>query len=226
MYITKYKSIILIILLITIGLFAYSQKNVPVRKEPRHIPEFSNKYIRVINAQIKDGDTSLFHVHSIPSAFVFLTDVNYDNQILDKPWETLSSQKGHAWYTGYENGEATHRVAVGKKQRLHAYDVEILSRFSKDNDKSWNKLPYDTLFISTRCIAYKVELNKNNPLINFVGRGPMVAVLVSGANITIEQPHSIATIGVEGFGYIKPVQKCSIEMRDGDISDVVLFEIR
>jgi hypothetical protein len=207
-------------------MFARSQKIVPVRKEPRHIPEFSNKYIRVINAQIKDGDTSLFHVHSIPSAFVFLTDVNYDNQILDKPWETLSSRKGHAWFNGYESGEGIHRVAVGKKQRLHAYDIEILSRFSKDADKSWNKLPYDTLFNSNRCIAYKVELNKNNPSINFVSRGPMVAVLVSGANIMIEQSHSNKTIGDEGFGYIKPFKKCTIEMRDGDISDIVLFEIR
>lgn len=226
MYIAMSKSIRSTILFILLGMLAQGQNIVPVRMEPRHIPEFSNKYIRVINAQIKDGDTSLFHVHNTPSAFVFLTDVNYDNQILNKSWETMISKKGHAWYNGYENGEGIHRVAVGKKQRLHAYDVEILSRFSKDADKPWDILSYDTLFNSTRCVAYKVELNKNKPSINFIGRGPMVAVLVSGANINIEQQHSNAIIEVEGFGYIKPSKKCTIEMRDGDKSDIVLFEIR
>ena len=65
------------ILLVNIS---FCQKIVPVFQEPRHNPVLFNKYLRVIEAQIENSDTRLFHVHAAPSAFVFLTDVVYDNQ--------------------------------------------------------------------------------------------------------------------------------------------------
>ena len=59
------------ILLVNIS---FCQKIVPVYQEPNHNPVLLNKYLRVIDAQIENGDSSLFHVHATPSAFVFLTD--------------------------------------------------------------------------------------------------------------------------------------------------------
>ncbi len=207
---------------------SHSQKIVPVREEPRHVPVLTNKFIRVISAEIADGDTSLFHIHETPSAFIFLTDVEYDNQVLNKPWQKTDSKKGYAWYTSYQSGGITHRVGVPSNKRLHAYDIELLSKYAITENPAWERLPYDTAFISDRCVAYKIELSSENPTIQFSGRGPIIAILVSGEEVTIAQPDTRVKIGLEeeDYGYIRPVFPCSITIKEGDKASLVLFEIR
>jgi hypothetical protein len=204
------------------------QKIVPVREEPRHIPVLTNKYIRVINAEIGDGDTSLFHIHETPSAFIFLTDVSYDNQVLNTPWQKLDSKKGYAWYASYQTGGVTHRVGVPHNLRLHAYDIELLSKYAITENPAWERLPYDTAFVSDRCVGYKIELTNENPTIQFSGRGPIIAIMVSGEEVTITQPETRVKIGLEeeDYGYIRPVYPCTIKINGGDKATLVLFEIR
>ena len=205
-----------------------AQKIVPVREEPRHVPVLTNKYIRVISAEIGDGDTSLFHIHETPSAFIFLTDVNYDNQVLNTPWQKMDSKKGYAWYTSYQTGGVTHRVGVPHNLRLHAYDIELLSKYAITENPAWERLPYDTAFVSDRCVAYKIELTNENPTIQFSGRGPIIAIMVSGEEVTITQPETRVKIGLEeeDYGYIRPVYPCTIKINGGDKATLVLFEIR
>jgi len=207
---------------------ATAQNIVPVSQEPRHIPVLLNKYIRIIDAQIEDGDTSLFHIHATPSAFIFLTDLVYDNQILNMPWTKATSKKGHIWYDSYQKGPVTHRVGAPRNERIHAYDIELLSKFSLVDNPNWKLLPFDTAFNSDRCVGYKIELNSEKPSVQFSGRGPIVAILVSGEEITISQPDTRVQIGLEeeDYGYIRPGYACTIRLKAGEKASLVLFEIR
>jgi len=207
---------------------SFSQQIVPVRNEPRHVPVLINKYMRVIDAEIEDGDSSLFHVHETPSAFVFLTDVVYDNQVLNMPWQKLTSKKGYSWYASYETGSVTHRVVAPKNNRIHAYDIELLSKYSIVENPNWKPMPFDTTFTSNRCIGYKIQLTKEKPMIQFSGRNPIIAIMVDGEEVTISQPDTRVQIGIaeEEFGYIRPRFGCSIKLTTGDFANLVLFEIK
>ena len=55
---------------------------VQVSKEPHHKNVLENKYIRLLDVWIKPGDTTLFHMHSTPSLFLFLTDTYAGSQIM------------------------------------------------------------------------------------------------------------------------------------------------
>ena len=114
---------------------SFCQKIVPVFQEPRHNPVLLNKYLRVIEAQIENSDSSFFHVHAAPSAFVFLTDVVYDNQVLNLGWTKATSKKGHAWYSSFSDGPSTHRVAAPADGRIHAYDVNQPDTRVKNRDR-------------------------------------------------------------------------------------------
>ena len=46
----------------------------PVRMEPRHHKVFENDYVRVLDVNIVPGDTSLFHIHEIPSVFIIIAN--------------------------------------------------------------------------------------------------------------------------------------------------------
>jgi hypothetical protein len=58
---------------------SFAQQIVSVREDPRHVPVLLNKHITVIDAEIEDGYSNLFHIYENPSAFIFLTDVGYGN---------------------------------------------------------------------------------------------------------------------------------------------------
>jgi len=226
----NYKKIIIACFVVNILFItkSFAQQIVPVRKEPRHIPVLINKYMRVIDAEIEDGDSSLFHVHETPSAFLFLTDVVYDNQVLNMPWQKVTSKKGYSWYASYETGSVTHRVVAPKDNRIHAYDIELLTKYSIVENPNWKPMPFDTTFTSNRCIGYKIQLTKENPMIQFSGRNPIIAILVEGEEITINQPDTRVQIGIaeEEFGYIRPRYGCSITLTTGDFANLVLFEIK
>lgn len=225
---TKEKYILCLLFHLLFSVSANAQKIVPVSQEPRHIPVLLNKYIRIIDAQIEGGDTSLFHIHSSPSAFIFLTNVVYDNQILNMPWTKVTSKKGQIWYDAYQKGPVTHRVASPSNERIHAYDIELLSKFSLADNPNWKALLFDTAFTSDKCVGYRIELNSENPSVQFSGRGPMVAILVSGEEITISQPDTRVQLGLEeeDYGYIRPGYGCTIRLKKGEKANLVLFEIR
>ncbi len=206
----------------------FSQKIVPVKEEPRHVPVLTNKYIRVIDAEIEDGDSSLFHVHETPSAFIFLTDVMYDNQILNGNWQKINSKKGFSWYSSYETGGVTHRVVAPKGQRIHAYDIELLSKYSIVENPKWKPMEFDTTFMSDRCVGYSVQLSKEKPSVQFSGRNPIIAIFVEGEEVTISQPDTRVQIELaeEEFGYIKPSYSCTIKLKTGNKAKLVLFEVR
>jgi hypothetical protein len=205
-----------------------AQQIVPVRLEPRHVPVVQNKYMRVIQAEIEGGDTSLFHVHETPSAFVFLTDVTYDNQVLGEPWKKAVSTKGHAWYSSFENGPSTHRVASPAGTNVHAYDIEILSPYGFSRGGSWKPFSNDTLFVSDKCAGYRIELNSNQPGIQIKERGPMVAIHVSGDAFTVEQDETKQrkTVQNNGYAVIRPDLETRISLGNSQHASIVLFEIR
>lgn len=207
---------------------AFSQQIVSVKDEPRHLPVLQNKFIRIIDARIGQGDTSLFHIHAIPSAFIFLTDLEYDNQPLGQPWSKAVSKKGNAWFSSFEQGPSTHRVSAPIGSRLHAYDIEILSSYGLSRDKVWKPLFADTVFLSDKCAGYRIELNENNREVRFSGRGPMVAVLVSGEGAEASQPQlkTLRKMKAEEYAYLKPDVESSLKLSQGNKAEIILFEIR
>lgn len=207
---------------------SFCQKIVSVFQEPRHNPVLYNKYLRVIEAQIENGDSSLFHVHAAPSAFVFLTDVVYDNQVLNQGWTKMTSKKGHAWYSAFSDGPSTHRIVAPLNDRIHAYDVEILGKWAIADNPNWKPLALDTVFVSDKCVGYRLELSSKNPTFSFSGRGPTIAIVVSGELVQINQPDTRVEIGMEetDYGYIRPGYACTIRLKEGEKASLVLFEVR
>ncbi len=205
-----------------------AQKAVPVYQEPRHQQVLFNRYVRVIDALIEDGDTSLFHIHAEPSAFVMVKEVKYSNQILDKEWTTMSFKQGQSWFSSFAAGPSTHRVAAPKGITLHAFDVEILGGYEKGTPSTWEPLVQDTLFLNDKCVGYRIELTKNAPSFDFKPRGPMVVVLVNGDLINIKQPDSRVNIDVESenYGYIHPGFSGTISLKEGELASMVVFEVR
>ena len=202
------------------------QTVVPVYEEPRHKPVFLNEYVRIIRAIIKNQDTSLFHTHATPSAFVFVKPAHYDNQVLGEKWTTPNFAKGYSWYSSFAAGPSTHRVAAHPESEVFADDVELLNSYSKNDDK-WMPLSNDTIFIADKVAGYRITLHKEKPTFEISPRGPIVAILLSGNKINIESSdNKPLSINESEYTYLIHNTRHTIRLQGQDPVEVILFEVR
>ena len=223
------KKSLFVFLTICVGLTKVCGQNpVPVYEEPRHTPVFINEFVRVIQARIKDKDTSLFHIHATPSAFVFVKKANYDNQVLGEGWTRPNYPKGYAWYSSFATGPSTHRVAALPKDEIFAYDVELLSSYHKSTSPGWKPFSNDTIFIADKAAGYRIKLSKENPKLEIEGRGPMVAILLTGQYLHIENEGTKQRVQLKetGYAYLPPKEKHKLRIKGDSPTEVILFEVR
>jgi len=222
------KSFLVFLILCAVQIKVCGQKPVPVYEEPRHKPVLVNEFVRIILARIKDKDTSLFHIHATPSAFVFVKKANYDNQVLGEGWTRPNYPKGYAWYSSFATGPSTHRVAALPKDEIFAYDVELLSNYNKSSSTGWMPFSNDTIFIADKAAGYSIKLSKQNPKLEIDGRGPMVAILLTGQQLQIESQGTKQKVNLKetGYVYLPPKQKHKLSIKSDSPIEVILFEVR
>lgn len=203
------------------------QNPVPVYEEPRHKPVFTNEYVRIIQARIKNSDTSLFHIHATPSAFVFVKPAHYENQVLGEKWTTPNYPKGYAWFSSFANAPSTHRVAAHPNDEIFAYDVELLSSYTGIKKETWTPLSKDTIFIADKAAGYRISLSNQNPSFKIKERGPVVAILLSGEKITIVSGYkNQVQLNETDYAYLSENTRHLITLKSKQPAEVIIFEVR
>src|SRR5687768_9415362 len=76
--------IVMLLLVNTSRLVA--QGPVPMHEEPRHRLVLTHQQLRVMDVQIRPGDTTLFHIHDVPALYVAVSAAPVDIQLLDGKW--------------------------------------------------------------------------------------------------------------------------------------------
>ncbi len=198
---------------------------VQVSKEPRHKKVLENKFIRLLDVRMQPGDTSLFHIHSTPSLFLHFTSTVVCVQIKGEAWTKNKNTEGNASYRSFVNDTLVHRVSNCDTVPFHVTDIEILSSYKPRTPLK--PLPFTVLFDNEKAIAYRLSgTSFNNQLIN--GRGPMVAELVAGDEVTCYDTKSkrSTTIKTGKYLYIKPGSTFYFSVKENGKNNLVLFEIK
>ncbi len=215
-----------LLLVLLVSLFAIVAKTqaVPVRNEPLHKPVFTNKYLRLLNVWLKPGDTSLYHIHEIPSVFCYLTSARYVAKMQgDSNWNVVVATAGQSWYRSFEDGRLVHKVANPFDTALHVTDIELLSAWKR---RKLSPLPLPLLFPSDKVYAYQVN-NGHLSSLNINNRGPMIAEVVNG-NIVYQdiKANKSRELKEGDYQYIQPGKHFKFVSSSTDTVNIVLFEIR
>src|SRR5438045_2634886 len=105
-----------------------AEKPVPVQQEPLHKVVFENNYLRIIDVQIRPGETSLYHTHEIPSVIVYLTkSTNRSESLPDKQILMRDVSPGQSRYAPYDQKPLTHRVTNTGSSLFRVFDIEVLN---------------------------------------------------------------------------------------------------
>ena len=198
---------------------------IPVREEPRHHVAFQNQYIRLLDVRLPPHDTTLFHVHEIPSLFVVLSKTLTASQIKDSNWVngTFTSNPGYAWYNNFKSGPLIHRVANTDTVPFHVMDIEILSNYNKNN---LAPLAFDTLFTCEKAFAYNITLSGEKDKKQIINRGPIVAIVVSGSINVHFTDNETKTVDAGKFIFIEPKTKWWFQNKNNNKTSIVAFELK
>jgi quercetin dioxygenase-like cupin family protein len=71
-----------------------AQAVVPAHEEPRHRLAFEGPELRVLDIEIPPGDTTLFHRHDVPIAYVFISPTRTNAQVLGESWGSATQNSG------------------------------------------------------------------------------------------------------------------------------------
>jgi quercetin dioxygenase-like cupin family protein len=100
------------------------QSAVNVRKEPRHLIKFANKYVRVIDASVRVGDATLFHTHDIDNVPVAITGGDLKTELLGQQGTFSTVATGAV---SYARETYTHRITNVGNTDVRFIDAEILA---------------------------------------------------------------------------------------------------
>lgn len=216
--------IIFFLALLTIC-FGTINAQVQVRQEPNHKNVLENKFLRLLDVHIEPGDTSLFHIHSTPSVFVFYTNTIVCSQIKGEEWVTAKNTEGNASYRSFINDTLVHRVSNCDTVPFHVTDIELLSAYQPG--KKLVPLPFPLLFENEKVFAYRLTTGVFHEKI-IKGRGPMVAELVAGSDITMhnKKGKELFQLKAGKYLYIKPGSTFYFSAKGDTAINMVLFEIK
>jgi hypothetical protein len=198
---------------------------VQVSKEPRHNNALENKYVRLLDVNIKPGDTSLFHIHSTPSVFVHFTNTVVCSQIKSKEWVRAKNTQGNASYRSFVNDTLVHRVSNCDTVPFHVTDVELLSPYKPA--RKLQPLPFPLLFENEKVIAYRLTAGVfNNQIIK--SRAPMIAQMVAGSEVKLhnKKGKELSQLRAGKYLYIKPGAAFYFSANGNEEINMVLFEIK
>jgi len=93
------------------------------------------------------------------------------------------------------------------------YSYEVIFIDDGSTDESWQIIE---------------KLSKENPKMEINGRGPMVAILLTGQHLQIENEGNKQKLQIKetGYSYLPPKEKYKLKIKSDSPAEVILFEVR
>ncbi len=149
---------LLFLFFITITALSFSIAQVPVKDEPRHHNIFENNFVRILDVNIKPGDTTLYHRHAIPSVFIFFTKTKVGSNLINQPALSNINISGNIIYDSLKTPRI-HRVWNEDTSWFHVMDVEIVNQRETAKHSLLKIKNAQLLFDKPLVRGYNVKLN-------------------------------------------------------------------
>ena len=186
-------SLLLIAFSLSFQTGAAPKKVVPVGEEPRHHIKFENKYVRVIDAVVAAGDTTLYHTHSRDNVPIAIEGGSLKIALAGSG-QPPAEQTVEVGRTTWAPGEYTHQITNTGKTRVRFIDAEVVSSPGLKSDTTLTGIAGHTLiFENDRVRAYRVTLQPGQSTGAHKHGLSFLNVSVSGGDLLVENADKKAT---------------------------------
>lgn len=209
-----------------------AQDPVPAHEEARHHLVLDDARFRILDVQIPPGDTTDFHLHDVPIAYVAVSPAAVGTQRLDGAWRTTArsaaSEAGIGrvtWNESYPESPVVHRVANADDHLFRL--IAVVNRGAGDSASDPSDLgaagPAAASSRWYRSVA--LEIHGGTSFKWAPHPRPVVAVLVSDGQVALG-PGGVAAEGIGAFLVLEPGETYTLRAADGDLVSLALVEVR
>lgn len=221
----KHTLFLLSVVLLGCNLKSYTQTAdsssiLEVYQEPMHQLVFEKKELKIIDVQLKPGDTSLFHRHRHPMVFVSLGFHSAGSQVLNQEWKTVDN----VWPIGRISSDTAvyqkpmvHRVANNKNN-----NSRIIGIINTGKGKALNYNTQDYEITNKWFRSKRIVVNKGETISFEKPNYPTILVFVSGDTIDVIKDDKRSEIKTKWYYYD---EKNQIVNRGSDKIEMVQIEL-
>ena len=217
----------LFLLLITFIIVNFSLAQVSVKDEPRHHNVFENNFVRILDVRIKTGDTTMYHIHSTPSVFLYFTGTKVGSHIINQPASSAINIAGNINYDSLKTPRI-HRVWNEDTSWFHVMDVEIVSLQPAAKHSSAKIKNAELLFDQPLVRGYKLQINAAEPF--NIPKSDLPFLLVSyddvTLNVIINTKEQIRIMKPGHFIWIPPNEIVEIKNLNSSHGSFALLELK
>lgn len=198
---------------------------VQVSKEPLHKKVMENQYFRLLDVKIKPGDTTQFHIHSLPSVFVQYSTNETSTQIKGQSWMQEQREQGQVTFKPFGADSIIHRVTNASDKLFHVTDMELLAPYR--SKFPFHPLAYKELIDNERVAVYQLNAASFKDKVTSI-HGPILAQLIKGSEVVYFDIVTKKSIPLkEGkYLYIPAGNTFSFSTKEGEDVNMILIEIK
>lgn len=197
---------------------------VPVREEPRHRPVLENKYVRIIDANIPPGDTSLFHIHAIPSVFVYLSTANAVAQVPGGAPAPSPALTGRTWFNSFSGKPFIHRIWNPDSVNVHAIDIELLGPRPVQSAPALQVKGLERIADSGYVRIYALNMLSRQAIRIPVCMNPLILVVYNGV-VEADTDNRQQTTGAGRFLWVDPQETLYLRNTQKEPVRCYLYEV-
>jgi hypothetical protein len=169
---------------------ADGERIVPANEEPRHVVKLENEWVRIIDAEIPEGEQTLYHTHSLDYPYVLVTSVTLYNQIYGQEPKDMKMQAGFiGYYDVASKGPYTHRFINRGPGPFRAIGIELLKPMQESAapNAALPALPgVETALDNERVGAYRIKLAPGASIGPLTIPGPSIRVALGEGKMAHE----------------------------------------
>ncbi len=184
------------LLLAPLGAAADDDRVVPAHEEPRHVPKLVNRWVRVIDVEIPEGERTMFHAHSLDYPYLMITSVTLKNQVYgQEPKDTPIRRGLVGYYRASTQGTYTHRFINLGPGTFRAIGIELLQpiAFGGAVTASIPAQPgIETAIDNERVRAYRIVLQPGQSVGPIAIAGPSLRIAMTPGVIADQAPGAVA----------------------------------
>jgi len=133
---------------------------VPITSEPNHTVKFDNGRVRMIEAALPKGKTSLFHEHRYDGFYVFFRSKGFTSEPFHGKPVVTELPAGTVLFLPADKGPYIHRVSAGRDAPALVSVIELMARTPGSSTASESRFPpFEIALENARGRAYRLKLN-------------------------------------------------------------------
>jgi hypothetical protein len=200
---------------------------VPITSEPNHKLKYENDRVRMIEASVPNGKTTLYHEHQYDGFFVFFRSKGFASEPFHGKRVVTDLPVGAVVFIPAANAPYIHRVNAGRDQDALVSVVELKAPSSVPTNAAELRFPpFETVLENARGRVYRLKLNPGESSDRFTRPAGTAIFAISSGQISEQaegKPKSLLTLEPGQFRWADTEEKLTVT--DEGQTSVELVEI-